>query len=233
MMIDTLYRKCFGWFVIIPVLLVAEFCCDCIYYLLLCRFIVKHGLTSGPWSNGMGAISIVLCFYLIKFARANMPMKIKLYGRSFDGKRCNSPMTGDFIVVLLLAILVTLFELVVGLIFLHFDVRLWNYKKHVCNYYGIISLSSSSLYFLLCMLLYYFAYPILTVLKTKLEKKYNNVRFRRSIGVLCLCFYCCYITDYCIGIRNMVRFYKVKENVGKRFIPLEIQRPMFDILDKR
>ena len=83
------------------------------------------------------------------------------------------------------------------------------------------------------MLLYYFAYPILTVLKTKLEKKYNDVSFRRSIGVLCLCFYCSYITDYCIGIRNMVRFYKVKENVGKRFIPLEIQRPMFDILDKR
>lgn len=75
--------------------------------------------------------------------------------------------TSIFVIMIIFFVVLTLLELITGLIFIkQFSVKLWDYSKYPLNYKGIICPLFSVYWTMLGVLFYYFVYPIISELSS-------------------------------------------------------------------
>ena len=189
-----------------------DFYVDCVFYLVKYGVIVKHGITCGPYSNGMTVVFFIVSFSLYEFFISKWMGFLK-----------------RFILSLFLTFLSVLFEFAIGIIFLMFDVRVWDYSVHRYNYKGIVALDISFIFFIVIVLCVYIVFPMFVNMGNFISNKvYKNTRARSVLLLFATCFWSIYVVDFCVGIKKMVDFRKNPNNNGKRFIRWEQQRHDFD-----
>ena len=129
----------------------------------------------------------------------------------------SNPVAAKAAVIILMAVCMTLLELIAGLIFVKgMNVKLWDYSNKRFNYKGIICLEFSVYWFILAMVYYFFIHPhILSALKWFS----SNLAFSFVLGT----FFGVFIIDlgYSLNIAAKIRKFANDNNILVRYEELK------------
>lgn len=162
---------------------------------------INPGFLIGPYLPlyGFGLCTLYLLAEFEKFLPFSNPVALKLT------------------VILLMAICMTLLELVAGLIFVQgMNVKLWDYSGKKFNYKGIICPEFSFYWFMLALVYYFFIHPKII---SAIEWFVSNLAFSFVLGM----FFGIFIVDLCYSmqIAAKIRRFAAENDILVRYEELK------------
>lgn len=114
-----------------------------------------------------------------------------------------------FIILILSFIILTLLELISGVLMSKiFSLKLWDYKNKPFNYKGYVCLEFSSYWMVLSLIYYMFIYPFINIIAIN----FTNNKFGLIIIII---FYILFIIDFIITINISSRLTKYAKNISE------------------
>ena len=168
---------------------------------------VNPGFLRGPYLPiyGIGVLTLTIYIFLLLFLKDYFPNKILF----------------DIVVVIGIGILMTLIELIAGLIFIKgMNIRLWDYSNRKLNYKGIICLEFSIIWTVLGGVFYFLLFtPIVNMVVTFLSLDW----FKIAIFLMGR-FYGIFILDfvYSLNIGNKIKKFAKDNQIVLKFEKLKI-----------
>lgn len=129
----------------------------------------------------------------------------------------NITLTRAILTILAMGLMMTLIELIAGLIFIKgLKVKLWDYSDEPCNFMGIISLRFSIIWTILAAVYYFFIQPSVKIL---VEWFGANIAFTFIVGV----FFGIFIIDlgYSLNIVGKIREFAVDNDIVVKYEALK------------
>ena len=168
---------------------------------------VNPGFLRGPYLPiyGIGVLTLTIYIFLLLFIKDYFTNKILF----------------DIVVVIGIGILMTLIELIAGLIFIRgMNIRLWDYSNRKFNFKGIICLEFSLIWTVLGGVFYFLLFtPIVNMVVTFLSLDW----FKIAIFLMGM-FYGIFILDlvYSLNIANKIKKFAKDNQIVLKFEKLKI-----------